>query len=47
MKFYAVLSHFAKCRNLHVESALPLPKIEGGSANLGNARVKTVKIRLP
>ena len=29
-KFYAVLSHFAKCRNLRVKSAPQLPKIEGG-----------------
>ena len=30
MKFHAVLSHFAKCFNLHVKSAPRLPKIEGG-----------------
>ena len=41
MKIYAVLSHFAKCRDLLVKSAMRLPKIEGGvgSANLGNARI--------
>ena len=30
MKFYAVLSHFAKGRNLCVKSAPRLPKIKGG-----------------
>ena len=29
-KFHALLSHFAKCRDLCVKSAPRLPKIEGG-----------------
>ena len=30
MKIYAVLSHFAKCRDLRVKSAPRLPEIDGG-----------------
>ena len=42
MKFYAVLLHVAKCRDLRVKTAQQMPKIVGGevgSANSGNARI--------
>ena len=47
LKFYAVLSLFAKCRDLHVKSAPQLPKIEGGFSQFGQCPYLDCKKRLP
>ena len=46
IKFYAVLSHFAKCHDLRIKKCYATAQNRrGGSANLGNARIKTAFFR--